>query len=101
MSWFFIYHDGDRPYTTPASTAEWMGIQPTEVSIYKLHTTQPKISVWDVYKAFRGVPSSWCSDKLPHVVFHEGQYWVSDGHHRIMAARLKLKRKLVVRLFGE
>jgi len=73
----------DRPYPpTGLNTARWrQEVPPTIVLFRGLWLTQSGVDVMSLF----GVPAEHTADDpVPHVVFHNGRYYVEDGHSRII-----------------
>lgn len=79
-----------RPYPpTGITTAEWMQTPPIPLAIADLVPTQKHVRLWPLLRALVGKPTSHCGDPHPHVVLHEGVFYLEDGHTRVKAARLR------------
>lgn len=65
-----------------------------KMEIKDLHATQPFVRTTDVDRLKHKV-----SEKDPshiHVVTHKGVHYVADGHHAVMAAKLRGDKKVTV-----
>lgn len=77
----------DRPYPpTGLTSARWVEEVPVErVSISRLWLTQSQLSL-------EALLSPWtpthCQDPLPHIVVHNDDWYLEDGHHRVIRGAL-------------
>lgn len=67
--------------TQGMSTATWMTIPPTKVRLENLTFTQPHL---DLETMKQPDPNGYAGDMYPHVVDHNGELIVDDGHNRLM-----------------
>jgi hypothetical protein len=79
------------------TTAKWREIEPQMVSLTGLQFSQEHLTIEGLFKAVRG-EASHCGDPYPHLVWFEGQTWVSDGHHRVVAAMILGQETIEARL---
>lgn len=74
-----------RPYQLKMTTTKWKEIEPTVVSLHNLVFTQWHL--WTLALLNPTIP--FTQDDLPYFVFHQGRYYVEDGHHRVVRAILR------------
>lgn len=66
-----------------------------KMSITDLHATQPFVRTNDVEKLKNKIAEH--DPKHIHVVTHKGNHYVADGHHAVMAAKLRGDKEVEVR----
>lgn len=73
----------ERPYPqTGLTTARWRAeVAPMIVLFRGLWLTQQGVDVMSLF----GIPAEHTADDpVPHVVFHNGRYYLEDGHSRVI-----------------
>lgn len=74
-----------RPYSpTGMTTARWVAEIPVEpIKLRELWLTQDQVSVAALFDL---QDSTRPSDLYPHVVSHDGELYLEDGHHCVLRA---------------
>lgn len=79
-----------RPYEPLGmTTSSWQNIPPIEIPIDFLIPSQQELHEGELPEGH-----SFSGDPYPHVVYHKGAFFISDGHNRI--ARMKKEGKISV-----
>lgn len=89
----------DRPFEpTGMTTEKWKTVAPQRVRIADLVFCQEEVSIKGlIYHSQPGQPS-FCGDSYPHVVGYAEKLWLSDGHHRVLAALLRGRKTILARV---
>ena len=90
-------HNGCPWGTSGQTSATWLDIPLTEVSIADLVATQTAFffhALMDHDWPHMG------TDPHPHVILWDGTYYVEDGHHRVIKAILAGRETIPVRLLS-
>lgn len=90
--------DPARPYEPlGVSTADWLSIPPTLVSLSGLCFSQEHLSIEGLLKAARG-GDNYVGDIFIYVVRYNGDSWIVDGHHRAVVAIIRGKKEILARV---
>lgn len=91
-----ISRDNGCPWGTSGQTsATWKSVPVDTVLISDLVATQDGV----LFHALgQDAPEPVGGDTYPHVILHEGTYYLEDGHHRVVRARLAGQDEVHVRL---
>ncbi len=100
-----------RPFNTAGMSSKlWMEIEPTTVLLENLILTQRQLYIGAMIRLGRGEknlhttkpgwtpPDTDSGDPLPHVVKWKGEFYVEDGHHRVMTAYIQGDVTIVARV---
>jgi hypothetical protein len=91
-----ISRDNGCPWGTSGLTsATWRNVPVVELPIEELVATQPGILLHAISDNHR---SSVGGDPYPHVIHWKGTYYLEDGHHRTVKARMNGQKTIHVRL---
>lgn len=88
----------DRPYPATGMTSiRWVSEVPVErVDVTRLWLTQQHLSV-------EALLSPWtpthCHDPLPHVVTYADDWYLEDGHHRVIRDVMLGNLEILARVF--
>lgn len=87
----------DRPYPdTGLSTALWpLKTHVLIVPFDNLYLTQDGVFIEALFRT----SGSYSGDDTPHVILWRGNYWLEDGHHRVVSAALAGHKSIYARVF--
>lgn len=77
------------------TSAKWLNVPVVQLPISILVATQPGVLL---HALADDAPTPVGGDQYPHVILWNGTYYLEDGHHRTVRARLAGHRHIMVRL---
>jgi len=77
------------------SSATWLNVPVVELPISELVATQPGVLL---HALAENSPTPVGGDQYPHVILWMGTYYLEDGHHRTVRARLAGQTHIEARL---
>jgi hypothetical protein len=89
-----ILSKDELPYSSEGmTTKKWKDLSVWRIPIDILIATQD-----GVY--FHGLAEEYTHlhDEFVHVVYHDGEYYLEDGHHRVVKARLRGAQSVLARV---
>jgi len=91
-----ISRDNGCPWGTTGLTSKtWHDVQIRTLPISSLIATQPGVLL---HALSDNAPEPVGGDPLPHVILYQGKYYLEDGHHRVVRARLAGNQTIQARL---
>jgi len=87
----------ERPYPpTGLSTLLWpMNSTVMHVPLENMILTQDGVFIEPQFRT----SGSYSGDDVPHVVLWRGNYYLEDGHHRVIPAALAGHKSIIARVF--
>jgi ParB-like chromosome segregation protein Spo0J len=93
-----ISRDNGCPWGTSGQTsATWLNVPVVELPISELVATQPGLLL---HALSDKAPQPVGGDIFPHVILWNGTYYLEDGHHRTVRARLSGQTTVKARLLN-
>lgn len=90
-----ISRDRGEPWgPTGMTTKKWLNIPTQTLPIADLIATQPGV----LLHALTDNTTPIGGDTLPHVIHWAGHYYLEDGHHRVVRARLNGQHTITARV---
>jgi hypothetical protein len=90
-----ISRENGTPWPATEMTSEkWLHVPVSYLKIKDLIATQDGV----YFHALRNKHQTLGIDKYPHVVLWNDEYYLEDGHHRVMRAVLKGQKKIFARV---
>lgn len=92
-----ISRDEGEPWGSSGMTsATWLTVPVSEVPISELIATQNGI----YFHALREDHEHLHGDPYPHVIKWDGEYYLEDGHHRVVKAALRGAQSVIARVLS-
>lgn len=87
-----------RPYApTGLTTKRWrIEVPPSIIGFKRLYLTQERIDIMSLF----GIPDDHTADDpIPHVVYYNDQYYLEDGHSRVIRLALGFATWTIARVW--
>jgi len=92
-----ISRDNGVPWgETGMTSKKWLKVETESIPVSMLIATQPGVLLHALSEEYSGEPIG--GDKHPHVIYWRGEYYLEDGHHRVLRAMLRGEKSVEVRV---
>jgi hypothetical protein len=92
-----ISREGDVPWgETGMTSKKWLKVPVEEVFIDQLIATQPGVLLHALSDEY--TQAAVGGDRYPHVIFWHGEYYLEDGHHRVVRTLLRGRATIEARV---
>jgi len=86
----------ERPYPVSGLTSKlWLAIPIQKVVLKDLVLTQRGVFIDPLFSN----ALSYSKDAFPHVIIWNNDFYLEDGHHRVVLAALKEQKTVLARVF--